>query len=356
MSISFSRKKPDLSPTGRLFGLATLTLGIVLAFAGTGCRASPNMDVMAGDPFYEEFFEKTSLIMTDDEIELYRSLPDRESRAAFIEDFWKSRDSDPSTEENEGRAEFERRVAFANAWFSDWLPVRGKARAVGKEASRGWRTDPGRVYIILGPPDYLVDANGMLEPFDPTRLYLQEDPVPMQEVSPAASMTWVYERVGGRLPRLTVYFYRSGSVGRWRTNIFSSRDGRDAIELAKLNYLADDVRDDLRKPLRCSVTYGQDAVRFKVRTSGLNYAEEGGKLNAGLKVRIVVYRDGRRQDVVETTQDFAFTEDELLRTKNLEFAVPWRAPEKGRYLFDITITDLKSLRLSAFRTYLRKKL
>jgi GWxTD domain-containing protein len=310
---------------------------------------------MADDPFHESFFEKTSLIMTDDEIEIYRSLPDRDSKAAFIEDFWKARDIDPKTEENEGRAEFERRVAFANAWFSDWRPVRGRTQPAGKEAGRGWLTEPGRVFIILGPPDYMADENGMLEPFDPTRLYHQEDPVPLQEVTPSESMTWVYERIGAGRQHLSVYFFRSGRVGRWRTSVFGTREGREAVEKAKLNYLAQDVRDGTKIPLRCGVKYMRDAVILTVRTSGLNYAEEEGRLKASLKVRVVIYRDGRREDLVEKTQDFSFSEDELMASKNLEVVVPWGLRARGRYLFDILITDMKSLRFATFRTFLRKK-
>jgi len=310
---------------------------------------------MADDPFYQSFFEKASLIMTDDEIEIYRSLPDRESKAAFIEDFWKARDIDPTTEENEGRMEFERRVAFANAWFSDWRPVRGKAGPAGKDSGRGWLTEPGRIFIILGPPDYAADENGMLEPFDPTRLYQQEEPVPLQEATPTESMTWVYERIGNQRQRFSVSFYRSGRVGRWRSNIFGSREGREAIETAKLNYLAQDVRDGTKIALRCGVKYVRDAVTLTVRTACLNYAEEEGKLAASLKVKVVVYRDGRREDVVERTRDFSFAEDELMATKTLEVSVPWPLRARGRYLFDILITDMKSLRFATFRTYLRKK-
>ena len=350
------QKKTDLAPTGFWFGLVTLALGIVFVLAGAGCRTAPSFEPREADPFYETFFEKASIIMTDDEIEIYRSLPDRESKAAFIEDFWKSRDLDPTTEENEGRAEFESRVAFANAWFSDWKPVRGKTPAAGKGDARGWQTEPGRVFIILGPPDYIADEAGVLEPFDPTRLYRQEDPVPMEKFSPPESMLWVYARVGKQRQRLSIYFYRSGNVGRWHTSIFGSREGRDAIEQAKLNYLSEDLRDEVKTPFRCSVKYAKDALVFKVRPSGVNYAEEEGKLKASLGVKVVVYRDGRREDSLEKTQDFAFTEGELLAAKNLEVSVPWRPREKGRYLFDVTVKDLKSLRFVTFRTYLRKKL
>lgn len=51
------------------------------------------------DLFFESFYEKTRLIMREEEKEIYRSLPDTASRKEFIERFWKIRDPDPTTEE-----------------------------------------------------------------------------------------------------------------------------------------------------------------------------------------------------------------------------------------------------------------
>ncbi|MCK7478451.1 MAG: GWxTD domain-containing protein [Candidatus Moduliflexus flocculans] len=64
---------------------------------------------------------------------------DRE-REMFIEAFWKARDTDPSTPENEVKIEHERRIRFANDNF-------GRGRDAG-----GWRSDQGRIYIMLGEP------------------------------------------------------------------------------------------------------------------------------------------------------------------------------------------------------------
>ena len=72
------------------------------------------------DPYFESFYEKTRLIMVDEEKKIYKSLPDSASRREFIREFWKIRDPDPSTEENENKIEFERRIAFANEWFGYW--------------------------------------------------------------------------------------------------------------------------------------------------------------------------------------------------------------------------------------------
>lgn len=55
-------------------------------------------------------------------------------------EFWKSRDPSPGTEENELQDEYYRRISYSNKYFS--LP--GKA---------GWKTDMGRIRIIRGEPD-----------------------------------------------------------------------------------------------------------------------------------------------------------------------------------------------------------
>ncbi len=61
-------------------------------------------------------------------------------KEALFEKFWKELDPTPQTEENELREEYYRRVEWANNHFSlGGLP--------------GWRTDRGRIYILLGPPD-----------------------------------------------------------------------------------------------------------------------------------------------------------------------------------------------------------
>lgn len=78
-------------------------LVIIFVVLAVVCRTLIDMEK---DPFYE----KTSLIMTKEEIEIYKRLPDRKSREEFIEEFWRIRDPDTSSEENENKVEFERRV------------------------------------------------------------------------------------------------------------------------------------------------------------------------------------------------------------------------------------------------------
>ena len=64
---------------------------------------------------------------------------DRE-RDIFLEAFWKHRDPTPGTPKNEFEEEHRRRLDHANKFYGRSVPL------------PGWRTDRGRIYILLGPP------------------------------------------------------------------------------------------------------------------------------------------------------------------------------------------------------------
>ena len=98
---------------------------IILFFGIAACRTSVNLKQ---DPFYESFFEKTSIIMTKEEIEIYKHIPDKESKEEFIREFWQIRDPDSGTEENENKIEFESRIEYANRWFGWRNPHKGRLK------------------------------------------------------------------------------------------------------------------------------------------------------------------------------------------------------------------------------------
>ena len=100
--------------------------------------------------------EVVPYIITPAEREVFLSLPNEEERGKFIENFWKRRDPEPQTPENEFKIAYYRRIAFANKFFT-----------VG--GTPGWKTDRGRVFILLGPPseiqsDYLSGRSSINRP------------------------------------------------------------------------------------------------------------------------------------------------------------------------------------------------
>jgi GWxTD domain-containing protein len=81
-------------------------------------------------------------LLTGEQKEDYVRLSDPASRSEFITEFWKVRDPKSETPENEARIEFERRVAFADARFS-------------QEETRGSLTDRGMIFVLMGPPTWV---------------------------------------------------------------------------------------------------------------------------------------------------------------------------------------------------------
>jgi len=88
---------------------------------------------------YVQWIADHDPILTQSERDAWKKLATDDEREQFIEDFWRSRDSDPDTVENEFKEQFYERVAYANEHFSSGKP--------------GRLTDRGRIYIKFGKPD-----------------------------------------------------------------------------------------------------------------------------------------------------------------------------------------------------------
>jgi GWxTD domain-containing protein len=89
---------------------------------------------------YKDWLDKdVTYIITDEERKAFKKLATDDEREHFIEEFWRRRDPDPDTDENEFREEYYERIAYANEHFASGIP--------------GWKTDRGRIYIMYGKAD-----------------------------------------------------------------------------------------------------------------------------------------------------------------------------------------------------------
>lgn len=109
-----------------------LVLWFVIA---VGCRLYQLEKKLS--PGYKEFLSKVRYIVTKEERKIFLELPDSEKKE-FQEEFWSRRDPDSTTEENEFKDEYFRRIDEANRLFHGGRP--------------GWLQDRGRIYILFGPP------------------------------------------------------------------------------------------------------------------------------------------------------------------------------------------------------------
>ena len=307
----------------------TVVIGIV------ACRTSVNIKQ---DPFYESFFEKTSIIMTKEEIEIYKHIPDKESKEEFIREFWQIRDPDQGTEENENKIEFERRVEYANTWFGWRNPYKGRLKPEEQKKYRGWATDRGRIYIILGPPDSLV--------YDESALMTDDRRISSPEGRRLE--VWSYWQY-----RIFVVFRRNPR-GRW----YLSNPEPDLftfLEASKMNLVDPGIKDDVKRRLTFEAEFKDNRILISIPIDRINFDESKENLNFRIRIKVNIYHNHQKVETMEENQSFEKTEEEILDQKHLQIQLPYEPEHRGQYLLDIIVEDLQAMAFSKYRNYVRFK-
>ncbi len=242
-------------------------------------------------PEHEEFLSQVSHIITSAERKEFLALPDSE-KAEFIERFWKLRDPDPRTEENEFKDEYLQRVSTAGRLFFG-------------EGRPGWLTDRGRILILFGPPDQRNVTSSAADPYG------------------RCQETWHYRD-------FPVVFVDRSCTGTFRLVTL------DLSPIADLSL----ARESAPKPLfpseekapydfdvslkrRKSVASSLDAlVEISIPYSAIWLNLEGGKFVATLEIQLSL-KDS--QDILrwESTKsyDLSLTSDELKQKRNSRYVV-----------------------------------
>lgn len=87
----------------------------------------------------DDLFEKCKYIAAKSEIEKFEKLSNLDGKREYMFEFWKNRDMNNSSGENEFYKDYVKKVQVANERYT----------RMGRE---GWKTDRGRVYLIYGEP------------------------------------------------------------------------------------------------------------------------------------------------------------------------------------------------------------
>ena len=227
--------------------------------------------------------EIAQYIATKQEKEIYKSLTTSEERVRFIDTFWAKRDPTPETPENEYKLEHYRRLAYANTFFSAGRP--------------GWRTDRGRIYILLGPPSQVdSDPMGRLAHQFPTEV-------------------WTYSQPPHPLlpPNLEIAFVDRRSIGDYEItfNLLADSDSTRRTE-ALMN---EDFLDTLAKAEVRAMNFGRPGT---VRSLADGLAPELERLNELAAIAQVPEQAIRPLRETVTT-DFSFDAASLDVTPRVEF-------------------------------------
>jgi GWxTD domain-containing protein len=84
-------------------------------------------------------FEKAEYLSIKNERKQYKELKELEAKRKWLFEFWRKRDSNPRTIENEFRMDYLRKVREANDKYHS-------------RQAEGWKTDRGRIFLMYGEP------------------------------------------------------------------------------------------------------------------------------------------------------------------------------------------------------------
>ena len=242
------------------FRIIRLAILLLAAWAGL---AAASAAVKLPERYRKWLDEEVVYIIAPTERDVFKQLLTDRERDLFMEAFWKHRDPTPASPENEFKTEHYRRINYADHFL-------------GREAPMpGWRTDRGRIYIILGEPN---DINRMTSKGE---LYDCE--------------VWFYQGKTdmGLPPGFNLLFFREGGSGTYKlyspTNdgpqalmagyIGSSTDYYEAyMKLRDIDPMLADTSMSLIPGEQASV-YGRpslvsDMMLQKVETAALRMVEE----------------------------------------------------------------------------------
>jgi GWxTD domain-containing protein len=161
--------------------------------------------------------EEVPYIISDVEREVFLGLSSEQEREAFVEAFWRKRDENPATLENEYKEEHYKRLAYVNEFF-------------GRDTFReGCQTDRGRYHILLGPPRNRQNFDGS-DAVYPSELWFYDNPDLKRYGLP---------------PFFSLLFFRRGGVGE--LEIYSPvLDGPQAL-LTGTDTKSADFRQDIER-------------------------------------------------------------------------------------------------------------
>ena len=294
------KNKPGLN---RFLVLAVVIgAGVLLLY--TGCQKPKPPDL---DPEQDDFYKYAHYFFTKNEREIFSSLTTKEARERFIENFWDIRDPNPYTEENEFKIEIESRYEFVSRYLREG-PV------------PGWKTDRGRIYILLGPPSAT-----------------REDIIPQG----GGVIQWYYEQYN-----VYVLFYDDKGFGVYEMDLTT-------VSLGLLDVLDNNKFFIVNKEGKISwdnfdfdFNYDKNAkeVRIVVPANKINYQEIAGnaeELEAKIKVDLVIYKTDHVDEFYKVSEIKSVTvpKDKVLE-KNAEVTViiPLELPG-GKIKIDAIVAD-----------------
>jgi len=285
--------------------------------------------------------EVVPYIITRKEKDYFKSLATEGERGQFTLRFWKVRDPDPSTPENEFKLEHYRRIALANSWF-------------GAAGIAGWRTAKRNTLILLGLP-HEIETSESPNPFGKR----SESNRPLERMMDISGYhggveVWGYYGVSKRTPDWIHFIFvdqfgngnyvlaKAVSGGNpWERGVDTNVDAIGTLTMDNVHEFFDDLtdqagvlenpfeREDVLKvivttqvsyeyiPIKAEIPHlkgsldkTQSTISLEIPYSALAHTESEGKYSFSLSA-ILNIRDEENQVIYEGSKKIQFDRPEI---------------------------------------------
>ncbi len=292
--------------------LASLLPSLILFVGCAGSNPRYNSDIKK-IKITDDFYKKTRFIMSKEEKQIYKHLPDNSSKKEFIKEFWEKRDPTPDNDENEALISYMERIKYANRWFRE-----------NSEKNSGWETERGRILLQLGIPDRREFGE---------MPYLRKDGrlattkrLPMER--------WFYYRY-----KLYLVFTDNNGFGKFKLAKYPATL-LTAIDLAKISILDNGKGLSHRFRFKCSVK--NDNIIVRIPTKFISFKEENGRVKASFEFRVYKYLDFNKAGVIKVKKSIEELSDKILSKREIDFKIDMNLRKPGKYFFDVIGKDILS--------------
>lgn len=288
---------------------------IIFCFLAAACGEL----AVGTDPFNDNYYDKEKLLMTEEELEIYNHLPNRAAKEEFVKEFWLKRDPTPTTERNEMKEEFDKRVEYANRWFDE----KG-------DGNSGWDTDRGRVFLVFGMPDRRDQGQVQLR-MRPGSAYME---------------VWSYDR-----HQLVLRFIDEMGYKVFRLTGDSQYALMTALREEKLRWGA---REDYDSSFQFIANYKDGKLTLDIPLKDLQVDHQGDDVVIPFNISATVYLKYQKIDSFSKDKIVRYNQKEILKLKSIAIDILYPLREKGRYHFDIVLEN--KLSSQKYRRLLKFKL
>ncbi len=254
----------------------------------------------------KEFYKYARYLFTKNEKKIFFNLPNKTTRELFIKYFWEIRDPTPYTSTNEFQLEIKERFEFVKKYLKEG-PV------------PGWKTDRGRIYILLGPPNY------------------KDEKFSFRNMNNKPVKIWYYNN-----SKIFIMFVDERGFGTYRMNLKQT-------SLALLNelenrkyYITQNSANFTTSTLKFNLQYSikNNELICDIDSDKVTFKQIGLKMMSKFKINIMLYIN-KKHLLKKTYIKTLYSDKHQILKKNSKIQI--RLPIKfqsGQTIIDTIITDL----------------